>query len=140
MTADVLAVAERFFRAVEKGDVEGIRAIYAPDARIWHNNDGIEQTVDENLRVLAWVAKNLSNRRYKVKRRVVIPGGFMQQHVLEADTVGGPFAMPACIVCEVRDGRITRLEEYLDSAQAGHLRTLVAGKPATSPASKTGTP
>lgn len=124
--SDALEVAERFFRAVEAGDVEAIRAIYAPDARIWHNNDRLDQTVDENLRVLSWVAKNLTNRRYRIQRRVAIPGGFMQQHVLEAETAGGPFSMPACIVCEVQNGRITRLEEYLDSAQANHLRTLTS--------------
>lgn len=124
--SDTLEVAERFFRAVEAGDVEAIRAIYAPDARIWHNNDRLEQSVDQNLRVLAWVAKNLTSRHYRVQRRVAIPGGFMQQHVLEAETAGGPFSMPACVVCEVRDGRITRLEEYLDSAQANHLRTLTS--------------
>jgi uncharacterized protein len=124
--SEALDVAERFFRAVEAGDIEAIRAIYAPEARIWHNHDRLEQTVDENLRVLAWVAKNLTNRRYRVQRRVAIPGGFMQQHVLEAEAAGGPFSMPACIVCEVRDGRIIRLEEYLDSAQANHLRTLTS--------------
>ena len=124
--SDALDIAERFFRTVEAGDVEAIRGIYAPDARIWHNHDRLEQTVDENLRVLGWVAKNLKNRQYRVQRRVAIPGGFMQQHVLEAETAGGPFSMPACIVCEVRDGRITRLEEYLDSAQANHLRTLTS--------------
>jgi len=72
------------------------------------------------------VAKNLTNRHYRVQRRVAIPGGFMQQHVLEAETAGGPFSMPACIVCEVQNGRIKRLEEYLDSAQANHLRTLTS--------------
>lgn len=121
---DALDVAERFFKAVEAGDLEAVRAIYAPDAVIWHNHDRQEQTVEENLRVLRWVARNLPGRRYNVRRRVAIPGGFMQQHVLEAETAHGPFAMPACIVCEVRDGRITRLEEYLDSAQAGRLRSL----------------
>ena len=124
--SDALEVAERFFRAVEAGDIEAIRAIYAPDARIWHNNDRLDQTVDENLRVPSWVAKNLTNRHYRVQRRVAIPGGFMQQHVLEAETAGGPFSMPACIVCEVQNGRIKRLEEYLDSAQANHLRTLTS--------------
>jgi ketosteroid isomerase-like protein len=128
MSTDVLELADRFFRAVESGDIEAIRAIYAPDARIWHNNDRLEQTVDENLRVLGWVARHLKNRRYQVQRRAAIPGGFLQQHVLEAETLGGPFSMPACIVCEVRDGRITRLEEYLDSAQAAHLRALTAPK------------
>ena len=131
MSDDALAVAEQFFRAVESGDIEAVRAIYAIDARIWHNFDGKEQTVEENLRVLRWVARVLPGRRYNVRRRVAIPGGFMQQHVLEAETATGPFAMPACIVCEVKHGRITRLEEYLDSSQAAHLRALVSGPGAT---------
>ena len=133
--SDVLELAERFFRAVERGDIDQLRAIYAPDAHIWHNHDRKEQTVEENLRVLAWVAKNLTNRHYRVQRRVAIPGGFLQQHILEANTVGGPFSMPACIVVEVTDGRISRLEEYLDSAQAAHLTNLTGGGKAAKAAS-----
>ena len=131
MSEDALAVAERFFRAVESGDIEAVQAIYASDARIWHNFDRKEQTVEENLRVLRWVARILPNRRYNIQRRVAIPGGFLQQHVLEGETAAGPFAMPACIVCEVSGGRITRLEEYLDSAHAAHLRALTGGGGAT---------
>lgn len=122
--SDALEIAERFFRAIEAGDVAAIRAIYAPDAVIWHNNDSREQTVDENMRVLGWVSRNLKNRHYRVTRRVAIPGGFLQQHVLEAETANGPFAMPACIVVEIRDGRISRLDEYLDSAQTAALTQL----------------
>lgn len=131
MSDDALSVAERFFRAVETGDIDAVKAIYAPDARIWHNFDGKEQTVEENLRVLRWVARTPPNRRYNVQRRVAIPGGFVQQHVLEGETAGGPFAMPACIICEVAGGRITGLEEYLDSAHAAHLRALTGGSSAT---------
>jgi uncharacterized protein len=114
--------------------------IYAPHARIWHNFDGKEQTVDENLKVLAWLGRNLTNRRYRILRRVAIPGGFLQQHVLEGETAGGPFAMPACIVVLVDDGRITRLEEYLDSAHANRLTELTRGTSATAPAAKIKTP
>lgn len=128
---DALDLAERFFRAVERGDIDRIRAIYAPDARIWHNHDRQEQTVEENLKVLNWVSRNLTNRRYRVQRRVAIPGGFLQQHILEAETAAGPFSMPACIVVEIKDGRIARLEEYLDSAQAAHLTTLTSRRTAT---------
>lgn len=127
----VLDLAERFFRAVERGDIDAVRAIYAPDAVIWHNHDGKEQTPEQNLRVLGWLARHLTARRYRVLRRVEIPGGFLQQHVLEASTAGGPFSMPACIVCQVQNGRITRLEEYLDSAQAQHLLALTSGARAT---------
>jgi ketosteroid isomerase-like protein len=125
--SEALEVAERFFRAIEAGDVERIKAIYAPDAIIWHNDDQKEQTVEENLRVLTWVTRNLTNRHYRVKRRVAIPGGFLQQHVLEAQTANGPFSMPACIVVEVKDGRITRLDEYLDSGQTAALTRLARG-------------
>jgi ketosteroid isomerase-like protein len=127
---DVLDLAARFFTAAECGDIETVRSIYAPEARIWHNHDGTEQTVEQNLRVLAWLARRLPGRRYRVKRRVAIPGGFLQQHVLEGDTATGAFVMPACIICEVAGGRITRLEEYLDSAQAAHLRRLADGRAA----------
>lgn len=128
---DALAVAERFFTAIENGDIEAARAIYAPDAIIWHNFDRKEQTVEENLRILGWMSRNLTNKRYAVERRVAIPGGFLQQHVLHAETPGGRFEMPACIVVLVNaDGRIGRLEEYLDSAQANRLTELTRGQAA----------
>jgi len=122
--SDALEIADRFFRAIEAGDVDAIRAIYAPDAVIWHNNDQREQSVEENMRVLSWVARNLKNRHYRVKRRVAIPGGFLQQHVLEAETANGPFSMPACIVVEIKNRRISRLDEYLDSGQTAELTRL----------------
>jgi ketosteroid isomerase-like protein len=42
----------RFFAALEAGDIETVHAIYAPDAVIWHNDDLIEQPVEDNLKVL----------------------------------------------------------------------------------------
>ncbi|MBX3489708.1 nuclear transport factor 2 family protein [Parvibaculum sp.] len=122
MVDDALLVAERFFRAVETGDTDEVARVYAPDARIWHNFSQAEQTVEENLKVLRWMARKLPGRRYDVLRRVVIPGGFMQQHVVRGTLAdGSAFAMPACVVCLVENGRIVRLEEYLDPAQAAVL-------------------
>jgi uncharacterized protein len=135
VTEEALQVAERFFSAIERGDIEAVKAIYAPDARIWHSHDLTEQSVEENLRVLSWMSRSLPNRRYQVHRRVAIPGGFLQQHTLEATTQGGPFSMPACIVVDVRDGRIIRLEEYLDSACVAELGRLTSSKSATAPGS-----
>ena len=39
----------RFFAALEDGDIDALREIYAPDEVIWHNDDLIEQPVEENL-------------------------------------------------------------------------------------------
>ena len=120
----MLGLAERFFAAIEAADIDAIRACYAPDAKIWHNFDGIEQTVEENLKVLVWMTPRLINKRYDVLRREALPDGFMQQHVLRGELRDGrPFEMPACVICQVSKGCITRLEEYLDTGQSSALRT-----------------
>ena len=51
--------------------------------------------------------------RYEAVRLAPVPGGFVQQHVVR----GRALVLPAVVVCQVRDGRITRLDEYFDSAQ-----------------------
>lgn len=122
MDDDKLDVAARFFHAVETGNIDEVARIYAPQARIWHNFSRRVQTVEENLKVLRWMDRKLPGRRYEVTRRLSIPGGFMQQHVVRGTLADGTdFAMPACVVCLVEDGRITSLEEYLDPAQAAVL-------------------
>jgi ketosteroid isomerase-like protein len=120
---ETLELADRFFSAIPKGDLETVRAIYAPDALIWHNNDQVTQSVEQNLQVLAWVTKNIAGLRYEEIRRHVTPSGFVQQHVLRGTAPNGKaLEVPACILCSVNDGRITRLDEYLDSAQVAVLR------------------
>ena len=123
MTAqDYLDLADRFIGAIEAGDIDAVRAAYAPDARIWHNHDEIEQTADENLKVLAWMDRTISNRHYRIVRREALADGFFQQHVLEASLPDGtPWTLNACVVVRIKDGKIIRLDEYLDSAQAAVL-------------------
>ena len=50
------------------------------------------------------------------------PSGYVQQHVLHATAPdGSKVESPACLVVEVREGRIRRLDEYLDSAAIAPL-------------------
>lgn len=115
--AAVEAVASRLFAAIEAGDIAAVRALYAPDAVIWHNTDGVAQGPEENLVVLQWVVDHLADRRYEEVRRSVTPTGFVQQHVLRfTRRDGSRQEVPACLVVAVVDGRITRIDEYLDSA------------------------
>lgn len=123
---EALALADRFVRAIEAGDLEAVRACYASDARIWHNTDGVEQDVEDNLKVLAWMARKLPGRRYRLLRREALADGFLQQHVLEAGLPdGAPWRLPACLVVKVAEGRITRLDEYLDSAAVATLMAAI---------------
>ena len=110
-------IAARLIAAIEAGDPDAVRALYADDFVIWHNNDGQTQTKEENLAVLGWLIRNVKDRRYENVRRSPTPTGFVQQHVLRGVWPNGQaLELPACLIGEVRDGLITRLDEYLDSA------------------------
>ncbi len=120
MRSDV--VAQRLFEAIETGDVGAVRDLYAQDAVIWHNTDGIEQTAEQNLATLSWVVENLAERRYEDVSRSVTDRGFVQQHMMRWTKADGTRAeLPACIVATCSDGLITRIDEYLDSAHVARI-------------------
>jgi ketosteroid isomerase-like protein len=111
-------MAKVFFDAVENGDIETLRDCYAPDAKIWHNTDDKEQSRDDNAETLKGFVEHISDRVYADRRLHVFEGGFVQQHVLRGKRADGVVVrLTACIVCAVAGGRITRLDEYFDSAQ-----------------------
>ncbi|MFN0145174.1 MAG: nuclear transport factor 2 family protein [Dehalococcoidia bacterium] len=117
-----LDVAKRFFEAGAGGDVDALRACYAAEAKIWHNVDGKEQTVDENLRISGWVRKNVAGYRYENVQRQATESGFLQQHVIRGTSRNGTeLAIASCLVARVADGKITRLDEYIDSAATSAL-------------------
>lgn len=120
MTAD--EIATRLFAAIESADIETLRDLYAPDVEIWHNTDDTVQHRDENLATLRWLTTNIPGVRYTDVRRAETATGFVQQHVLRATSrAGDDVAVPACLVVTIADDKITRLDEYLDSAAVDRL-------------------
>ena len=64
----------------------------------------------------------MSNLRYEEIRREVLRDGFLQQHVLRGTAPdGSALEVPAILRVYCHDGVITRLEEYLDTAQVKAL-------------------
>jgi ketosteroid isomerase-like protein len=118
-------VAAEFMAAVNSGDGERLRAVYHPDVRIWHTFDGMEQGREANIRTLLWMFSHVSGVRYEEIRVSATEDGFVQQHVMRGDSPA--FEAP----CMLRawfspDGRITRLEEYVDSAHTRPLTDHIA--------------
>jgi ketosteroid isomerase-like protein len=117
-----LEIAASFFAAIERADLETVRALYADDVVIWHAHTGKEQTREENLALLAQAVKSIQGFRYEEVRRLAIADGFVEQHVLRGTAPSGqPLEVPACIVVRLRNGRIARLDEYLDSKSLAPL-------------------
>ena len=117
-------IADRFFGAVEKGDVDTVKEIYSPDARIWHNFDNYASTREENLGVLKWVGNHVDGFRFEEVRRSYLPGAFLQQHVIRGrDEAGNEINCPAILKVDVQGENITRIEEYFDASQMPELGT-----------------
>ena len=113
----------RFFAAIEAGDLGALREIYAPDALIWHNDDLLEQSVEDNLKVLQGLHRAVSGLHYDIIRRAATADGVLQQHVLRGRLPNGAeVELHAAMYLQVRGGRITRIEEYLDSARRSEIR------------------
>ena len=118
MSADAIRkLANDFLDAIEHGDIKTVQSIYAPDAVVWHNTDNIAQPVADNLATLANFIKFVPQRRYTDRRIEAFDGGFVDQHLLKGRLASGKeVSMAACLICKVVNGRITRLDEYFDSA------------------------
>jgi ketosteroid isomerase-like protein len=113
----------RFFAALEAGDIDTLREIYAPDAVVWHNDDLVEQPVEENLKVLQGLHRAVSGLRYDIVRRVPAPDGVLQQHILRGCLRNGTeVELHAAMYLQVQGGHITRIEEYLDSAKRAAIK------------------
>ena len=110
-------VADKLGAAIASLDADNISAIYADDIVVWHPAFDQEMGKAENARLLAQVFALAKELHYEQIRRHSIPGGIIQQHVLTGtfrDGVPLP-RLQVCMIIKVRDGLITRIEEYFDA-------------------------
>lgn len=113
-----------FFDAIERGDLDLIASIYGDDLQVWHSNDGITQGKADNLKTLRALTR-LASRRYEIFERVVAGEVAAQRHRLHLTSADGAqsWSGDAAIFFTIRDGRIVRIDEYIDS---GAVRELTA--------------
>ena len=115
--AEITAVADEMFAAIERGDVGALAAMWSDDVLVWRLGGGRERDKPRALVVIDWFVANTTSRRYEVLDRQVFDGGFVQQHVVHAVTANGsPVSFRACLIVKVADGLVTRIDEYLDPA------------------------
>ncbi|MGE0623900.1 MAG: nuclear transport factor 2 family protein [Pseudomonadales bacterium] len=128
---DNLTTAAALFAAIESKNPQAVADLYADDIQVWHNFSNACQSKQENLAVLTGLCENVPSVRYDVIERQELPDGrVMQRHTLRASTGSGEDVLiPACIFVGVRDGKIVRIDEYLDTAQANRLRALTGRAP-----------
>ncbi|MHA3791206.1 nuclear transport factor 2 family protein [Sphingomonas sp. YL-JM2C] len=118
-----LLVAQRLTDAIASRDRDRFAEIYRDDTVVWHNFSNRTQTASENIDLLTRIFAVTRELGYRDITRLLTPEGFVQHHSLAGIFADGTPMAPihSCIVATVRDGRILRLNEWLDSRQFGEL-------------------
>ncbi|MGA2521027.1 MAG: nuclear transport factor 2 family protein [Acidimicrobiales bacterium] len=115
--ASIDAVLDRFFAALEAGDIETVGGIYDPDVQVWLNVTAQAINRDESLGVLRYFTHGLVGMRYEILERRTWDGGAVQRHVVHGKRGDRELAIQACIVFHLTDGHITHVYEYLDAKE-----------------------
>ena len=114
---EIRDLCERFFDAYENKRADILDELYSDDCIIWHNVFGKDTMRDDNLDAMR---KDVGQRRRTYNDRIVntFNDGFVIQYSLNGVMHSGHRgSMPICIVGRVRDGKITRIDEYMDSSK-----------------------
>jgi len=118
-----LAVAARATAASRGDDPDAQQAVYAPGAVVWHNFDEIELDAQDATKNGAWLKRTVPDLAYEDQPVVPTATGYVARSVLTGTAPGGPLRLHSCLVVTLDDdGLITRIDEYLDTAQSRVLR------------------
>ena len=116
--AAMVALADRFFNAVENGDIEAVKACYSPDLRAWHSRDEAWTDISQNLELIQNFFSRVPDFHFEIERRFYTEEGFVQQHVVHGHVGDDLIRLPVCFVALVTDGYIVKLWEYFDSGKS----------------------
>lgn len=111
--ADLL---DRFFAAIEAGDIDAVAGLYTEDVEVWHNVTGVAVDRAASLKLLRYWTRSVRDLRYEVLERHPFEGGAVQRHVVHGDAGGTTLSASVCIVFHFEADRISRIYEYLDPA------------------------
>ena len=114
---DLSDLTDQFFAAAAASDVDAMLALCADGCRFKQNigDEGGTDVLRELVEGLAALGVTVS---YSDVRRVVADGAVTEQHLVTlARSDGTAVSADVCVVLRFdADGRITRLDEYLDGA------------------------
>jgi ketosteroid isomerase-like protein len=128
MTDDIHALAERLVAAVEAGDAGALQDIYAPELEFVLYTDGEMRDRGGAIEAFTILRRAMRDVTLHVFDRQLTDTGYVSQQVLHFTAPDGSrMSVPHCLIVRVAGGRITRIDEYLDSHQ---LAPLVAQLPA----------
>jgi ketosteroid isomerase-like protein len=125
-TAAVYAIADRVVAALEHGDEAELAELYHPDLRFTIRTAGAVYDRAGALRNFRTLWPRLRDVEVEVVDRQITELGFLSQQVLSATIADRTrLSVPMCMIFQLRDGQIVRIDEYFDPAAVGPLAALI---------------
>jgi ketosteroid isomerase-like protein len=110
--------------ALESGSLDGAVAMLAPGAVLWHNDDKVEMDAAEGIARVAGLHELVDDVQLEVVQLEPVSTGWFQRIVLRGKVraSGHKLAAHNCAVIGLSDdGRITRIDEYVDPTMLAQL-------------------
>jgi uncharacterized protein len=118
---DNAEIGKALFAALAANDADGVRALCSPQMRVRQNN-GPVMSLDALLHFNAAVHAVVQDFQYTQAMRAATPGGFVEEHLVYGRLpAGDALNLMACVVADVRDGKVIEVREYFDTAAAAGL-------------------
>jgi ketosteroid isomerase-like protein len=109
------------FEAFQDGNEALARSLCSPDL-VAIQNGNPPMNLDMLLQFSRAVLNVVTDFRYEDARRSATDTGFVEEHSVRAELPdGSTLDLAACVVGEVRDGKICELREYFDGTAAAGL-------------------
>jgi Xaa-Pro aminopeptidase len=110
-------LADGLQKAILDNDLEAADRLYADDVIVWHNYDGVDCDKATSLRTISAIHETYVEFGIRDVRRDYLCDGYVQRCVYTAVNPDGTAeAIDAMMRVWVSDDRITRIEEYTDTA------------------------
>ena len=105
-------ILDRFFGSMQPCDTAALRDCLTEDAIVWHSFDRVMMRPDDVVKSWEGMATSFTDRSVTDVRRQQTATGYVQQHLFVVRGKDGVRkAWPVCIVVQIRDGRIARLDD-----------------------------
>jgi hypothetical protein len=128
---ELRALCHRFFDAIEAREMSTLADIYHDDMAFWFNATGKTSTKAEVLAAADAGAARHRRRTYNDRIVHTFPGGFLMQYTLNITQHDGALtALYPCVVALCHDGKILRIDEYIDSGKFSRPLPVAAAEPA----------
>jgi len=120
-TASPLDVVKELYRCFDEKDVEGAFGCFADDVVISQSEElpwggtyeGVEQAAGFFMTLTSHIDTKVAIDRFIVAGDTVVESGRTSGH---ATATGRGFSIPETHVFKIRDGRIARMEAYVDNS------------------------